>query len=69
LGNEQHIGNVKSLTHTSMCASHCTHTGPVLLWLPHPRMKKKWIRLFAISFLVTEAKSTPFDSKKYEIDV
>jgi hypothetical protein len=30
---------------------------------------KKWIRLFAISFLVTEAKSTPFDSKKYKINV
>jgi hypothetical protein len=32
------------------------------------KKEKKWIRLFAISFLVTEAKSTPFDSKKYEFD-
>ena len=38
------------------------------LWLTNPRTSKKWIRLFAISFLVTEAKSTPFDSEKYEFN-
>ena len=43
---------------------------PAIRYLPKELLRAYiWIRLFAISFLVTEAKSTPFDSKKYENNV